>query len=274
MRKRLDQLLVEKGLSSSRQQAKEAILLGSVYVDGRLITKPSYGVTLDASLEIRGYEFPYASRGGLKLEKALQVFGLNAAGLVAVDVGASTGGFTSCLLQHGVERVYAVDVGVNQLAPELRTDPRVIVMEQTNIRYLQPDQIGESADLAVIDVSFISLTKVFPAVLSLLHSCGQIVALVKPQFEAGRRRVGKGGVVRDPRVHIDVLRTLLRELQVNNVGLLALDFSPITGPAGNIEYLAYFKKGEEKQDVEVLSETVVINAWSYHRPAQKRGVRD
>jgi 23S rRNA (cytidine1920-2'-O)/16S rRNA (cytidine1409-2'-O)-methyltransferase len=262
---RLDQLLTQKNLVESREKAKAAIMAGLVYVDGQKVTKPGTNVSEDAQVEVKGPAVPYVSRGGLKLEKALEVFNIDPTGLVAVDVGASTGGFTDCLLQRGAVRVYAIDVGYGQLDWKLRQDPRVIVMERTNIRYVDPDRFPEKADLAVIDVSFISLTKIFGVVLSLLKDTGEVVALIKPQFEAGREHVGKKGVVRDSAVHVEVLGRLSRELQAEGAGLVGLSFSPITGPEGNIEYLSHFKKACPPQGWEKQCLDVVEQAWQAHK---------
>ncbi len=266
MRVRLDQLLVMSSLAESREKAKAAIMAGIVYVNGQKATKAGMQVDQDAEIEVRGKALPYVSRGGLKLEKALEVFGVDPSGWVAVDVGASTGGFTDCLLQNGARRVYAVDVGYGQLDWKLRGDPRVVVMERTNIRHVDPASFPEKADLAVIDVSFISLVKIFGVVLSLLKDDGQVIALIKPQFEAGKEHVGKRGVVRDPAVHRQVLLNLSAELQECGAGLIALDFSPVTGPEGNIEYLAHFRKGYPAQSLAEECTGVVERAWQELTP--------
>ncbi|HLT58064.1 MAG: TlyA family RNA methyltransferase [Limnochordales bacterium] len=237
MKTRLDVLLVEKGFFASRQQAQRAIMAGLVHVDGQRVDKPGTMVADTAAVEVRGKPFPYVSRGGLKLERALDVFGVDVQGLVAVDIGASTGGFTDCLLQRGARRVYAIDVGAGQLDWRLRQDPRVVVMERVNARHLRPADLPEAVDLAVIDVSFISLTKIFPAVRGLLKPEGRMIALVKPQFEAGRAHVGRRGVVRDPAVHRAVLRQVSAALGPNGFRPLDVTPSPIRGPEGNIEYL-------------------------------------
>ncbi len=241
-RERLDRLLVDRGLVASRQQAQRAIRAGQVTVDGRVVDKPGHPVPVEADIRLK--EPPrYVSRGGLKLEAALDTFGLDVEGRVAVDVGASTGGFTDCLLQRGAARVYAVDVGYGQLAWKLRQDPRVVVLERTNIRHLERLPEGALADLAVIDTSFIGLERVLPATLRLLRPQADLVVLVKPQFEAGPDKVGKGGVVRDPRVHREVLErvvALARELGLEVAGLRA---SPLLGPAGNVEFLLWLRRG-------------------------------
>jgi len=236
MKRRLDVLLVERGLVESRERAQSLIRAGAVLVDDQPVDKPGARVPANAHLRLRE-TLPYVSRGGLKLQAALDAFAIDVTGLVAVDVGASTGGFTDCLLQRGAARVYAVDVGYGQLAWSLRQDPRVVVMERTNIRYLEA--LPERVDLATVDVSFISLELVLPAVVRLLKPGGRIIALIKPQFEAGREQVGKGGVVRDPGVHRAVLHRVLTWAAHQGMILLGLIRSPLEGPAGNVEFLAY-----------------------------------
>jgi 23S rRNA (cytidine1920-2'-O)/16S rRNA (cytidine1409-2'-O)-methyltransferase len=242
---RLDKLLVERGLTSSRQRAEALILAAQVSVDGRVITKSGQRVDTDADLTILQPEHPYVSRGGIKLAHAIEVFNLRVGGLVAMDVGASTGGFTDCLLQCGVRRVYAIDVGYGQLAWKLRQDPRVVTLERQNIRYLRREQVLEDIQLITVDVSFISLKLVLPAVLPFLTSCGHLIALIKPQFEAGREHVGKKGVVRDPETHSRVceeIRGFCEKLRLTVDGIVP---SPILGPEGNREFLlaARFLKG-------------------------------
>jgi len=241
VKKRLDALLTERGLAATREQARALIMAGSVLVDGEVVDKPGTKVEEAAALQVTSPP-KYVSRGGLKLERALDAFHLDVSGKVVVDVGASTGGFTDCLLQHGAARVYAVDVGYGQLNWRLRSDPRVVVLERTNIRHLQT--LPELADLATIDVSFISLRLVVPAVSRLLKPGGRIVALVKPQFEAGREQVGKGGVVRDPAVHRSVLEGMARWGAAEGYGFQMLVASPLRGPAGNVEFLALIAPGE------------------------------
>jgi len=239
-RKRLDLLLVEKGYFPSRQKAQSAIMAGRVLVDGQKKEKAGVLVPVDAEITVTGEDLPYVSRGGLKLAKALAVFPVDPAGKTALDVGASTGGFTDCLLQHGAKRVIAVDVGYGQLAWKLRQDPRVKVMERTNIRYLTPADLGEElVDLVTVDVSFISLRLVLPAVIALAKEAADFILLVKPQFEAGRDKVGKHGVVRDPQVHRQVLTAVIEEAEKLGLQARGLDFSPIKGPEGNIEYLLW-----------------------------------
>ena len=236
---RLDQIVFDQGHAPSRERAKALILAGDVYVNGEKVTRP--GVTVDdtAAVEVRGAKLPYVSRGGLKLEKALDTFAIDPAGLTCVDCGASTGGFTDCLLQRGAKHVYAVDVGYGQLAWSLRNDERVTVMERVNARNLTPDMFPGPMDMAVMDMSFISLGLVLPAVKSLLTDRGQAVCLVKPQFEAGREKVGKKGVVRDPAVHREVLERFAGSAAGLGFALRGLTFSPVRGPEGNIEYLAW-----------------------------------
>ena len=242
-KKRLDVLLLERGLAESRQKAQAAIMSGQVFVNGRRVDKAGSPVGEDAALEVRGSTIPYVSRGGLKLEKALDMFGIELAGVLAVDAGASTGGFTDCMLRRGAVKVYAVDVGYGQLAWSLRSDPRVVCMERTNVRYLTGESIPEKLDFGTADVSFISLKLVLPALRSLLKPSGRMVCLVKPQFEAGREKVGKKGVVRDPEVHLEVLEQFLRHAAESDFSVSGLTFSPIKGPEGNIEYLGYLTAG-------------------------------
>ena len=252
---RLDQLVFDKGLAESRERAKAYIMAGSVYVNGQKETKPGTSVAEDAAVEMRGETLPYVSRGGWKLEKALRVFPVDVKDAVCIDCGASTGGFTDVLLQSGAAKVYAVDVGYGQLAWSLRTDPRVVCMERTNIRYVTHEQIPEEMAVAVADLSFISLRLILGAVGALLKPEGEMVCLVKPQFEAGKDKVGKKGVVRDPAVHAEVLHEFLRYAPECGFGVRGLDFSPIRGPEGNIEYLAWLKKGAEsipEPDIDAL----------------------
>ncbi|BAF59378.1 predicted rRNA methylase [Pelotomaculum thermopropionicum SI] len=257
---RLDVRLARDGYCPSREKAQAAIMAGLVFVDGERACKPGMMVDPSSVIEVRGCPLPYVSRGGLKLEKAIKVFGLVLNGRVVIDVGASTGGFTDCALKHGARLVYAVDVGYGQLAWQLRKDPRVVVLERTNIRHLTPGCLTETPDFAVIDVSFISLEKVLPKVGELTAPDAEGVALVKPQFEAGRDRVGKKGVVREPSVHVEVLFKVVA--LVNGLGWAVggLDYSPVTGPEGNIEFLLFFrKKGEQ---IECSPAAVVERAHS------------
>lgn len=239
--KRLDQRLFELGLAESREKAKATIMSGIVYVNGQKSDKPGTQVSDDAEIVVRGNACPYVSRGGFKLAKALEVFPVEPAGKVCIDCGASTGGFTDVLLKNGAAKVYAVDVGYGQLAWQLRQDSRVVVMERTNARALTPDMFPESMDLGVMDVSFISIRLILPALHGLLKPGGEVVSLIKPQFEAGKADVGKKGVVRDKAVHERVLREMCEFFPTAGYTLLGLDYSPIRGPEGNIEYLAYLK---------------------------------
>ena len=238
---RLDQLVFDRGLTDSRERAKTSIMAGLVFVNGQRCDKPGTPVAEDAQIELRGDAIPYVSRGGLKLEKALKVFNFDPSGIVCADCGASTGGFTDVLLQHGAQKVYAVDVGYGQLAWKLRNDGRVVSLERTNLRYVTKEQIPEELDLAVMDLSFISVRLVLPAVKALLRPEADIVCLIKPQFEAGREEVGKKGVVRDSAVHEEVVRSVLAFAPTIGLSVMGLDFSPIKGPEGNIEYICHMK---------------------------------
>ena len=244
MKERLDVLLVNRGLAASREKAKAVIMAGIVYVDGQKEDKAGATFSDAVNIEVRGNTLKYVSRGGLKLEKAMSHFGLSLEGKVCMDVGASTGGFTDCMLQNGAVKVYSIDVGHGQLDWKLRNDPRVVCMERTNIRYVTPEDIGEPASFVSIDVSFISLTKVLTPVRELLSENGEIVCLIKPQFEAGREKVGKKGVVRDPKVHLEVIRAVMDFASLIGFEILHLEFSPIKGPEGNIEYLIHLQKSE------------------------------
>ena len=262
-KERLDILLVERGFYESRQRAQGAIMAGLILVDGEKINKAGTRVRREATLRILADDNPYVSRGGLKLEKALRVFEIKLGEKVVLDVGASTGGFTHCALKHGARRVYAVDVGWGQLAWCLRQDPRVVVMERTNIRHLKPDQLAERVDLATIDISFISLEKVLPAVEEILLPHGEVVALIKPQFEAGPEKVGRGGVVRDPAVHREVLHDVILVTRRLGFGILGLTFSPLSGAKGNREYFLYGRKGAADLGgswAEIIANTVAL-AW-------------
>ena len=248
-KQRLDVLLVEKGLAPSREKAKAIIMAGIVYVDGNKEDKAGTTFPVNAVIEIKGKTLPYVSRGGLKLEKAMQKFPITLSGKVCMDVGSSTGGFTDCMLQNGATKVYAIDVGHGQLAWKLRNDERVVCMEKTNIRYVVPEDIDELAAFSSIDVSFISLTKVLLPVKNLLTEDGQVVCLIKPQFEAGREKVGKKGVVRDRAVHEEVIRRVMDYASSIDFYPLALDFSPVKGPEGNIEYLLFLSKNKQDQEI-------------------------
>lgn len=257
-KKRLDVLLVERGLAESRQKALATVMSGIVFVNGQRAGKAGQAVSVDAELELRGQALAYVSRGGLKLEKAVHAFGLTLSELTCADIGASTGGFTDCMLQNGAKKVYAVDVGYGQLDWRLRNDPRVVCMERTNARYLTHEQIPEELDFASVDVSFISLSRILPAVSGLLREEGRAVCLVKPQFEAGRDKVGKKGVVRDAAVHREVLEHFLGHARESGFTVLGLTFSPVRGPEGNIEYLGYLQKGvwiDTAPDLDALVKT-------------------
>ena len=243
-KQRLDTLVVERGLAESRERAKQLILAGEVVVSGNARAKP--GQLISPETEIIVKQPPrYVSRGGLKLEKALQVFQVDVRDRIAIDVGASTGGFTDCLLQHGAKCVYAIDVGHGQIAWKIRQDPRVRVIEGTNIRTIDVNRFESSIEIGVVDVSFISLQKVLPIITQIVDPVGDVLALIKPQFEAGRAHVGKGGVVRDAGVHLQVLRDLIRFIHGLDQSIMRISHSPIRGPAGNIEYLIWIKAGGE-----------------------------
>ena len=263
MKERLDVLLVKRNLASSREKAKAIIMSGNVFVDGQREDKAGTSFSEEVKIEVRGHALPYVSRGGLKLEKAMKNFDVSMEGKVCTDVGSSTGGFTDCMLQNGAVKVFAIDVGHGQLDWKLRQDERVVCMEKTNIRYVTPEDIEEPVDFSSIDVSFISLTKVLLPVRNLLSQDGQIVCLIKPQFEAGREKVGKKGVVRDPAVHKEVIEKVIAFAKEQYLEPLALDFSPIKGPEGNIEYLLYLQKkpeGTEMTDGDMDVDAVVLQA--------------
>ncbi|WP_294523330.1 TlyA family RNA methyltransferase [uncultured Anaerovibrio sp.] len=258
-KERLDVLLVERNLVQSRARAKTTIMAGLVLVDGNKIDKAGTMVKTNADIRVLGNKIPYVSRGGLKLEKAINEFMVELDGKVTADIGASTGGFTDCMLQNGAVKVFAIDVGYGQLDWSLRTDERVINMERTNVRNVTPEDIGELIDLASIDVAFISLEKVLPAVKAMLKPAGEIVALIKPQFEAGREKVGKKGVVRDPKVHMEVIHNVVDMAREMNFVTRELTFSPVKGPEGNIEYLIWLSKDAAAEDNvtdEVIEKTV------------------
>ena len=258
--KRLDVLLVELGLTESRAKAQALIKAGNVLVDGKPAVKPGQSCFEQQKIEITGDFCPYVSRGGLKLEKALHDFGVDPTGFVCSDSGASTGGFTDCLLQQGASKVFAIDVGTDQLVGKIRNDPRVVVMEQTNIRYVTPDQIGEPLDLSVVDVSFISLQLVLPTIKALLKpDRGQVLCLIKPQFEAGKANLGKKGVVKDRRVHKQVLDEFISFVHALGFTVLGLTYSPVCGPEGNIEFLGHLSL-ENRESIAVNSAAIVAAA--------------
>jgi len=239
---RLDVVLVQQGLADSREKAKALILAGQVYAENVRLDKPGMTVKEDIKLTIKGDVNPYVSRGGLKLAKAIKVFKLDFQDKIVADIGASTGGFTDCALQHGARKVYAIDVGYGQLDWKLRNDDRVVCLERTNARFLQENSLPEKVDIVVCDVSFISVTKILPAMFSLLQPEGQAIILIKPQFEAGPENVGKNGVVKEPQIHRQVIEFVLQEAEKHHFIVLGLDYSPIRGPEGNIEFLAWLKK--------------------------------
>lgn len=257
VKKRLDVLLTEQGFAETRSKAQAIIMSGSVYVDGQKADKPGVSYEEHVSLEVRGAVCPYVSRGGLKLEKALRNFGIHPDGYVCSDSGASTGGFTDCLLQQGAKKVFAIDVGYGQLDWKIRSDERVVVMERTNIRYVTPEQLGQPLDLSVVDVSFISLKLVLPVIKTLLKANGQVVCLIKPQFEAGKDKVGKKGVVREKSTHEEVLENFVDLVKELNFTILGLTYSPVKGPEGNIEFLGHLTLGPEsgmEPDIHALVE--------------------
>ncbi len=261
---RLDILLVQKGMAESREKAKSLIMAGKVFHESNRLDKPGMMVDEDLEITVKGEIHPFVSRGGLKLAKALQVFGLDLKDKVIADIGASTGGFTDCSLQNGAAKVYSVDVGYGQLDWKLRSDPRVICLERTNARYLNEEIIPEQVDMIVCDVSFISLGKIFPAMQSILKDKGEVIALIKPQFEAGPENVGKNGVVRDPQVHCSVIKNVLQE--AHNLGFIfnGLGYSPIRGPEGNIEFLLWLQKAvpsnEDMLEIDAIILDIVTKA--------------
>ena len=253
---RLDVLMAERGLAESRQKAQATIMSGCVFVDGQRVDKPGTAVPSEAAVEVRGNALRYVSRGGLKLEKAMELWPIDLHGAVCMDIGASTGGFTDCMLQNGADKVYAVDVGYGQLAWKLRSDERVVCLERTNARYLTHQEVPEEPDFASVDVSFISLKLILPAIAGLLREGGHVVCLIKPQFEAGKEKVGKKGVVRDPAVHREVLEHFLEYAKENSFTILGINYSPIRGPEGNIEYLGYLRRGEDPSSIPDLEQLV------------------
>lgn len=236
-KERLDVLIVNRGLAASRELAKAYIMAGNVYVDGNKEDKAGTKIDVACNIEIRGGEMPYVSRGGYKLEKAMQVFPVELEGKICMDIGASTGGFTDCMLQNGASKVYSIDVGYGQLAWKLRNDDRVVCMEKTNVRYITEEQVPDKPSFASVDVSFISLTKVIPPALNVMSENAQLVCLIKPQFEAGREKVGKKGVVREKSTHLEVILKIIDFAFETGLNIIGIDYSPIKGPEGNIEYL-------------------------------------
>jgi len=256
LKQRLDVLLTEKGYYNSREKAKTAIMAGLVYVNKAISDKPGTSVDVDALIEVKGDTCPFVSRGGLKLQKALDVFNIDVKDFTCLDIGASTGGFTDCMLQRGAKKVYSVDVGHGQLDYKLRIDERVVCMEKCNFRNLEPGQIPEKVDFACSDVSFISLKLMFPPAVSVLKEGGEMAVLVKPQFEAGREQVGKKGIVKDPEVHKEVIRKVISYANDNGLSAIGLDYSPITGTTGNIEFLLHLKF-DNKENSEIDIDAVV-----------------
>lgn len=266
-KERLDVLLVNRGMFESRAKAQAAVMAGQVLVNEQKIDKPGTPVAPEVTIRLLGNKLPYVSRGGLKLEKALQIFPISVEGKVVADIGASTGGFADCALQNGAAKVYAIDVGYGQLAWKLRNDERVVNMERTNVRYLEADSLPEQVDAATIDVAFISLDKILPAVHKILKPEGFVVALIKPQFEAGKENVGKKGVVRDAAVHEQVINNVISFAKGEGFGIAGLDFSPIKGPEGNIEYLLHLTLGD---DDAVSSEQVAQLVGRSHGDLDKK----
>lgn len=256
MKERLDIILVKRGLAESREKAKTIIMTGNVFVNGQREDKAGTAFNEEGlNIEIKGSTLKYVSRGGLKLEKAMEVFPITLDGCICMDIGASTGGFTDCMLMNGADKVYAIDVGHGQLAWKLRNDERVVCLEKTNFRYVTNEQVKEPVDFASCDVSFISLSKILPVAHTLLKDGGSMVCLIKPQFEVGREKVGKKGVVRDPAVHIEVIENVFGYAKESEFKLLGLDYSPVKGPEGNIEYLLYLGKNMESEEID----TNIIN---------------
>jgi len=268
VKERLDLILVQQGWFASRERARGAIMAGQVFVEGKREDKPGSRFSPEAAIEVRGSDLRYVSRGGLKLERVITELGFDPAGKVILDVGASTGGFTDCALQHGAELVYAVDVGYAQLAWSLRQDRRVVVLERTNVRYLSAEQVPQLVDAVTIDVSFISLGLVLPPVVQLLRPGGELVALIKPQFEAGREQVGKRGVVRDQEVHRAVIERVLGQAAEQGLSLSGLTYSPITGPEGNIEFLGFWRKTADA--AAVLVDTVQLVRQAHEELAESK----
>lgn len=269
-KERLDVLLVNRGMFESRAKAQAAVMAGQVLVNEQKIDKPGTPVAPEVTIRLLGNKLPYVSRGGLKLEKALQIFPISVEGKVVADIGASTGGFTDCALQNGAAKVYAIDVGYGQLAWKLRNDERVVNMERTNVRYLEADSLLEQVDAATIDVAFISLDKILPAVHKILKPEGFVVALIKPQFEAGKENVGKKGVVRDAAVHEQVINNVISFAKGEGFGIAGLDFSPIKGPEGNIEYLLHLTLGDDDAvSSEQVAQLVVRSHGDLDKKAEK-----
>ena len=270
MKERLDVLLVTRNLAASREKAKAIIMSGNVYVEGQKEDKPGTAFPSEVQIEVRGNTLPYVSRGGPKLEKALKNFAVSVEGKVCTDVGSSTGGFTDCMLQNGAKKVFAIDVGKGQLDWKLRQDERAVCMEKTNIRYVTPEDMGEPIDFSSIDVSFISLTKVLAPIRDYLTEDGEIVALIKPQFEAGRRKVGKKGVVREKSTHVEVIEAVFGYATSTGFDVRDLDFSPIRGPEGNIEYLVCLEKCEGEGCIEENVDVRQVTDLAFDTLAKER----
>ncbi len=269
---RLDVALVENGLCESREKAKAYIMAGQVYVNGQKSLKAGATVKSEDKLEIRGKQMPFVSRGGLKLQKAVDSFGVKLNDCICMDIGASTGGFTDCMLQHGAKKVYSIDVGYGQLAWKLRTDERVVNLERTNFRYVTRENIPDEIDFASVDVSFISLKLIVPVMRELLKQGGEAVCLIKPQFEAGRDKIGKKGVVRELSTHIEVIQTITEFIFESGFDILNLDFSPVKGPEGNIEYLIYIKKSDSP--INLLTRSFEETVKASHDALDKRGEKN
>ncbi|WP_138204492.1 TlyA family RNA methyltransferase [Haloimpatiens lingqiaonensis] len=262
-KERLDIELVRRGLFPSREKGRESIIKGEIYVNGIKVNKASQKVSSEDKIEFMGEKLPFVSRGGLKLKKALESFEIDLKGKVCFDIGASTGGFTDCMLQNGAVKVWAIDVGTGQLDKRLIEDERVVNLEKTNIRYLTKEKINQEVNFASIDVSFISLEKVVPTVIDLLCEVGEVVALIKPQFEAGKGKVGKHGVIKKPSVHLEVIKRMVNFLRAENLKIKGLNYSPIKGPEGNIEYLIYFTKDISHVDI-ITDENIEMTVKSAH----------
>lgn len=270
VKQRLDLAVVEQGLAESREKAKALIMAGQIKVDGIIIDKAGTNIDQGVKVELVGNPLPYVSRGGLKLEKALNYFQIDLKDKIMADIGASTGGFTDCALQKGARRVYAIDVGYGQLDWKLRNDPRVVNMERTNARYLKSSDLPEKVDFISIDVAFISLEKILPVTLDILKEAGEIIALIKPQFEAGKEKVGKRGVVKDPKIHLEVIQKIFKCAQNLNLNILGLTYSPVKGPEGNIEYLLWLTNtcsshGGQYEDSEDNLYLVIKEAHNYFK---------
>jgi len=268
---RLDNLMMTRGMAPSREKARAMILAGEVKVNGLRVDKPGAGFNEEVDIVVESFGPRYVSRGGLKLEKAIADFDIDFAGKVVLDVGASTGGYTDCALQHGAVKVFALDVGYGQLDWNLRNNPRVVCLERTNIRYFQPEQLGGQVDIITVDVSFISTTLVFPVIKDMLKSDGHIISLIKPQFEAGRNKVGKKGVVRDPEVHREVLINCIASAAKEGLFCIGITYSPITGPQGNIEFFILLNKEELSPDLDI-EKTVALVVSEAHQQLGGKGI--